>query len=169
MIQQRASKDSSEQQLQHIKTINVWGSDVDGLLILREMPNLEVISLSLNKITTLRDLVGCTKVTEIYLRKNSILDLKEISYLSNLTRLKVLWLSHNPCAEHPYYRAFVVYSIPSLVKLDNAEVTQAERDQAKTINFTKIFADKPSIVQASSKPRATTPTPVGKLQPGSAY
>jgi Leucine-rich repeat (LRR) protein len=110
------------------------------------MPNLEVISLSLNKITTMRDIVGCSKVAEIYLRKNNICDLKEISYLSSLTRLKVLWLSHNPCAEHAYYRAFVVYSIPSLVKLDNAEVTQAERDQAKTINFNKIFAEKSSLV-----------------------
>ena len=138
----------------------MWGSDVDGLEILREMPNLEVISLSLNKVTTLRDIVGCTKVTEIYLRKNNICDLKEITYLSGLTRLKVLWLSHNPCADHAYYRAFVVSTIPSLVKLDNAEVTQTERDQAKSINFIKIFAEKPSLVQGTSKPRATTPTPV---------
>ena len=75
---------------------------------MREMLNLEVISLSLNKITTLRDVVNCSKVTEIYLRKNNIQDLKEISYLSKLNRLKVVWLSHNPCADHPYYRAFVI-------------------------------------------------------------
>ena len=110
------------------------------------MPGLEIISLSLNKISTLRDLTSCPNITEIYLRKNNISDLKEISHLTRLTRLRVLWLSHNPCAEHPFYRAYTIRTIPSLQKLDNAEVTAAEREQVASLNFGQIFNENPSYV-----------------------
>jgi Leucine-rich repeat (LRR) protein len=42
---------------------------------------VEILSLSLNKITTLRDFANCPKLTELYLRKNLIADLGEIKYL----------------------------------------------------------------------------------------
>ena len=87
------------------------------------MPNIEIVSLSLNKIHTLRDFSHCIKLTELYLRKNMISDLSEVLYIANLPSLKVLWLSHNPCAEHQYYRHFVIKTLPQLVKLDNDEIT----------------------------------------------
>ena len=44
------------------------------------------------------------------------------------------------------------------MKLDNAEVTAAEREQASALNFVQIFNENPSYVnQTSSKQRATTP------------
>jgi hypothetical protein len=54
--------------------------------------------------------------------------LSEVQYLTKLPHLKVLWLSHNPCAEHPYYRQYVIKMLPGLSKLDNAEITQEERN-----------------------------------------
>lgn len=109
---------------------------------------MEIVSLSLNKITTLRDFASCPNITEIYLRKNNICDLKEIANLQRLTRLRVLWLSHNPCADHPFYRAYTIRTIPSLMKLDNAEVTSQERDQANALNFVQIFSENPSYVNS---------------------
>lgn len=84
--------------------MNLWGNDLDDLSILIEFPNIEILSLSLNKINSLKDFAHCTKLTELYLRKNLIAELSEINYLVHLPNLRVLWLSHNPCAEHPYYR-----------------------------------------------------------------
>lgn len=37
--------------------------------IIRQMPNLEVLSLSVNKISTLADFAHCPKLRELYLRK----------------------------------------------------------------------------------------------------
>ena len=39
------------------------------------MPNLEIVSLSVNKIHSLKDFVYCSKLQELYLRKNNIKDL----------------------------------------------------------------------------------------------
>ena len=62
------------------------------------------------------------------MRKNNIVDLGEVQYLTKLPKLQTLWLSHNPCAENPYYRLYVIRMLPGLVKLDNADITQEERN-----------------------------------------
>eukprot|EP00347_Sterkiella_histriomuscorum_P016658 403352350 len=126
------------EKLSSIKNVNLWGNDLDDLSILQDMPNVEIVSLSLNKIATLSFFQNCTKLSELYLRKNQITDLSEIRYLQHLPNLRVLWLSHNPCSEHPLYRPFIVKHLPSLVKLDNAEVSQEERQQVRLINFDHI-------------------------------
>jgi hypothetical protein len=38
-----------------IKSLNLWGNDLDDLSILNQMGGLEVLALSVNHITTLRD------------------------------------------------------------------------------------------------------------------
>ena len=118
----------------------MWGNELEDLsLIASELPNVEIVSLSLNRISALKDFQGCTKLAELYLRKNNIADLSEVQYLTKLPHLKVLWLSHNPCAEHPYYRQYVIKMLPGLSKLDNAEITQEERNQARNLNLDAIM------------------------------
>lgn len=53
-----------------IKNINFWGNEIRDLSVLKEMPSLEIVSLSLNKVTSLKELGKCPKIQEIYLRKN---------------------------------------------------------------------------------------------------
>ena len=48
--------------LTSIKNINLWGNDIDDLNILQELPNVEIVSLSLNKINSLKDFTACTKL-----------------------------------------------------------------------------------------------------------
>ena len=117
--------------LRHVKNVNLWGNELtDVSIVAQELPNVEILSLSLNKISTLREFQYCQKLTELYLRKNLISDLNEIKYLQKLPGLRVLWLSHNPCAEHKQYRQYVLKMLPQLLKLDNADVTQEEVQQA---------------------------------------
>jgi hypothetical protein len=66
----------------NIKNLNLWGSDLEDVSIIKEMPNIEICSLSLNKIYTLKDFSSCKKMTELYLRKNLISDLLEVKYLT---------------------------------------------------------------------------------------
>jgi Leucine-rich repeat (LRR) protein len=45
-----------------IKNINLWGSNLDDIQIIRQLTNLEVVSLSVNKIATLADFAGCPRI-----------------------------------------------------------------------------------------------------------
>ncbi|NWW46542.1 CU002 protein, partial [Pedionomus torquatus] len=100
--------------------------------ICRDLPNIEVITFSVNGISDLEPLNQCQNLTELYLRKNNIASLNELFYLKNLPRLRVLWLSENPCCgSDPHrYRMTVLRNLPSLQKLDNQAVTEEELSQA---------------------------------------
>jgi len=45
--------------------------------ILGHMPNVEIVSLSVNSICSLREFGNCKKLKELYLRKNNVTDLTE--------------------------------------------------------------------------------------------
>ncbi|XP_069120327.1 uncharacterized protein F09G8.5-like [Argopecten irradians] len=115
--------------LESVKKLNFWGSDIENVSVVRRMPNLEVCSLSVNSITTLEDFSYCPNLQELYIRKNKIKDLSEINHLATLPRLRNLWLADNPCAETENYRSIVLKTLPTLQKLDNIVVTESERDQ----------------------------------------
>jgi Leucine-rich repeat (LRR) protein len=85
-------KNCHTDKLSTIKKINFFGNEFDDLSILAELPNVEVVSLSQNKITSLKEFAYCHRVQEIYLRKNCISDITEVNYLARLPYLKVLWL-----------------------------------------------------------------------------
>lgn len=45
--------------LSYIKNVNFWGDGIDDLSIMSDLPLVEVVSLSMNKINTLRDFASC--------------------------------------------------------------------------------------------------------------
>ena len=82
--------------LTQIKNLNLWGNDLEDVSELKNLPNMEICSLSLNKISTLKPFSKSKKLKELYLRKNQIANLQELKHLSGLKELKVLWLWDNP-------------------------------------------------------------------------
>jgi Leucine-rich repeat (LRR) protein len=133
--------------LESVKNLNLWGNEIDDVRIVREMPNLEVLSLSVNKIDSLKPFQHCKKLSELYLRKNLIQDLTELRYLQGLPGLKVLWLWDNPCAEHPKYRETVLSYLPNLVKLDNQAVSGEEKNALKP----EVPKNRPATSDESSR------------------
>jgi len=119
----------------YIKKFTLCNHDIDDIRILRQMPNIEVLSLSVNKINSLKEFANCSKLQELYVRSNNIKDLAEVEYLADLRDLRVLWLSENPCANHPNYRAYVINSLPDLESLDKVPVTLEERAAAAGIDM----------------------------------
>jgi len=101
------------------------------------MPNIEICSLSLNKINTLKDFGPLKKLAELYLRKNMISELTEAKYLVHCPNLKVLWLQDNPIAEHPLYRQYIIKLLPNLIKLDSAAITPEERQESMKMNISE--------------------------------
>lgn len=159
LIQMRCKTDK----LTSIEKINLWGNDLEDVSILRDMPNVEVVSLSLNKIYTLEDFAYCGKLNELYLRKNDISDLKEIHYLAHLPNLEVLWLWDNPICGHKYYRPFILKILPNLKKLDNEEITMEERQAAANMHFDEEDLSSENMMQhieREPEPMYNEPEPV---------
>eukprot|EP01079_Euglenida_sp_SAG-EU17-18_P005120 gene5120-919_t len=107
--------------------LDPMGNELENLSLLREMPNVEILSLSVNKIHRLSDFAHCPKLAELYLRKNAVADLFQVAHLRPLPLLRTLWLCDNPVADHPLYRRYVLHCLPQLKSLDNAEISDSER------------------------------------------
>ena len=121
--------------LQKIKKLDVWSCELEEVSLVKDMPLLEICSLSLNQISHLKYFSNLQCLSELYLRKNHICDLFEIRHLSSCKKLKVLWLWDNPIAMHPLYRQFIIKSLPNLVKLDNTPITLEERQECQRMNI----------------------------------
>ncbi|XP_070297339.1 cilia and flagella associated protein 410 [Salvelinus sp. IW2-2015] len=118
--------------LDSVKKLNCWGcnlTDVSMLVYSQFLyTHIEVLTLSVNSILSLSSLSGCVCLSELYLRRNLIPSLSELSHLRPLTRLRVLWLAENPCCgtDPSQYRLNVLRCLPRLHKLDNQVVTEEE-------------------------------------------
>nr|XP_046264864.1 cilia and flagella associated protein 410 [Scatophagus argus]XP_046264865.1 cilia and flagella associated protein 410 [Scatophagus argus]XP_046264866.1 cilia and flagella associated protein 410 [Scatophagus argus] len=114
--------------LESVKKLNCWGCNLTDISIFSQMAHIEVLTLSVNNISSLSPLSGCLSLCELYLRRNMIPSLSELSHLRPLTRLRVLWLAENPCCgnDSSRYRLTVLRCLPRLQKLDNQVVTEDE-------------------------------------------
>ncbi|CAH1110763.1 unnamed protein product [Psylliodes chrysocephalus] len=117
--------------LSKIKRLNCWGSELVDVSLLRKMPSVEVLSLSINKINSLSDFQFCTRLEELYVRQNDIQDICQVMYLQSLPNLKNLWLGENPCANVDGYRLAIIRALPQLQKLDNIQITQEELKESQ--------------------------------------
>lgn len=127
LIAQKVKSD----RIESIRNLNLWGSNIEDISIIEEMPSLEIVSLSVNKIRTLRPFANLQNLRELYLRRNLISNLNEIKHLTDCQNLSVLWLSENPICDNPNYRAVVICVLPQLQKLDDIAITDEERDKAE--------------------------------------
>jgi Leucine-rich repeat (LRR) protein len=100
--------------------------------VLQLLDQVEVLSLSVNNITSLEDVQNCRNLQELFVRKNNIQDLSEILWLKPLRKLSSLMLSENPCSDgNGLYRHTVLRTLPQLRKLDNQDVTPEEMAQVR--------------------------------------
>lgn len=143
--------------LKDVKHLNIWGSELRDVSILKELVNVEVLSLSVNSINSLSDFAQCHALTEIYLRKNAITDLREVVYLRGLRNLSVLWLCENPIAEHPQYRSYIIKALPQLKRLDDVDITQAEIQEAARTRFTVPIELPSNATSAGAAPSMQPP------------
>ncbi|CAG7828147.1 unnamed protein product [Allacma fusca] len=123
--------------MEGLAKLNFWGSDLTDISIVRQFKRAEILSFSLNMIVTLSHFKFCTNLRELYIRRNRIQDLRELCYLQELPKLRILLLSENPCCETAgdLYRPTVVRALPNLEILDNDEITPTEREDAMEVGL----------------------------------
>lgn len=117
------------------------------------MGALEVLSLAVNRITTLKDVQYNYNLKELYMRKNNLTSLAEIPrYLGDLHNLRKLSLSENPIADYPRYRQFVIKALPQIENLDNTEVTHEERMKVDHLSLEDLLSAPLTREEMASSP-----------------
>ncbi|KAJ3295739.1 hypothetical protein HK104_002378 [Borealophlyctis nickersoniae] len=127
----RGTRGTGPSDLSSVRNLNLWGQNLTDVSVLRKLPNLEVLSLALNSISSLLVFRDIRNLTELYLRRNQIADPRELFHLCELPRLRVLWLSENPISNIPGYRQLVLRVLPNLETLDDRDVLPSEREEAQ--------------------------------------
>jgi Leucine-rich repeat (LRR) protein len=117
-----------------IKNLNLWGNDLEDVSCLVNVPNLEVVSLSVNKIRSLKPFAKLSNLKDLYLRSNQISSFSEINYLTSCKLLRTLTLNENPIADIPNYRKKIIQLLPQLIKLDEKVITIEEKTAATDDN-----------------------------------
>ena len=158
MILAKSTKASS---LEEIHNLNLWGMSLKDVSIIKSLPNVQSIALSVNKIKSLEPFSHCKRLRELFLRKNLISSLSDLYYLKDLQFLQVLWLSNNPITELENYRAFAIAILPHLTKLDEEDITEKERSEAIDLfrkkNLGELIKD-PRHSIASKPSNSNTPS-----------
>lgn len=121
---------SKSDKINCIKNLNLWGNDLDDVSCLVNVPNLEVVSLTVNKIRSLKPFSKLNNLKDLYLRGNQISSFSEVNYLVNCKLLKTLSLNENPIADLPNYRKKIIQLLPQLLKLDEKVITIEEKNAA---------------------------------------
>lgn len=124
-----------------VHRLDLWGEGLSDVGVVAKLQNIRVLALTTNSVATLKPFEHCAALEELYLRKNKIQNLRDVTALKGLHRLSVLWLMDNPCSQHPFYRDFVLHCCPGLRQLDSAEVTQDERASAARRLSPRILDD----------------------------
>ena len=144
----------TRQPVNQITKLNLWGNDLCDVSILKNLTNLEILALTVNQIPSLKYFQTCTKLKELYLRRNNIpADLDELRYLQNLRNLKVLNLGENPLStDLRDYRMYVLKNLPWLDKLDDIQVTYQELELARDYVFGQEPVKNKAYVQTTFIP-----------------
>lgn len=142
-----------------IKSLNLWGNDLEDISCVSSVPYLEVISLAVNKIRTLKPFSKLMYLRELYMRKNNISSFSEIEYLKGCQSLKTLTLNENPISDNPNYRKLVIRALPQLIKLDDKIISTEEMNQAKDGDF-DVEADEDDDYQEQEEEVSNKYTPI---------
>ncbi|NWR67201.1 LRC72 protein, partial [Bucorvus abyssinicus] len=130
------------------------GQELRSIPSLSRFHRLRYLWINNNKIQDLTFLIKNYCLTELYLNNNELTDIsgalkhlralrilllhnnqlkklgKTVKELKGMISLQALNLFHNPLAQDPDYRLYVIYFLPSVQLLDRKSVTQRERKSA---------------------------------------
>lgn len=153
--------------IRRVGKLNICAAQLTDIGVVRFATGLEVLSLSLNDISEIGAISNCRALRELYLRRNLIRDINQVLHLSRLQRLAVLSLQDNPITKDPNYRRFVIAAIPSLDRLDDVDITDAERRDALSVFPQLTIFAPPASPYAEAQEGVPVPAPQQRRSKGS--
>lgn len=118
-----------DQNLESIKSLNLYGINLTDISLLNKFPSLEILSLSNNKIKDISVLSNLKNLKELYLSNNKIDDINQLEYLKNCQKLEKINLKGNPVCNNQLYLEKINYFLPNLLFLDEKSI-KAEKNLA---------------------------------------
>ncbi|XP_075967421.1 leucine-rich repeat and guanylate kinase domain-containing protein [Anarhichas minor] len=103
------------------------GNQLESVEGLDNLKSLQVLDLSLNRITTLSGLHDLHALGSVNLERNLISEIQECKHVHDLSLLRDLNLLGNPVQEQPDYRLAVIFLLQHLTVLDQEKVTAEEK------------------------------------------
>ncbi|XP_029318008.1 leucine-rich repeat and guanylate kinase domain-containing protein isoform X2 [Cottoperca gobio] len=103
------------------------GNQLERIEGLENLNSLQVLDLSLNRITSLSGLGNLHLLGSINLEKNLISEIQECKHIHDLFLLRELNLLGNPVQDQPDYRLAVVFLLQHLTVLDQEKVKVEEK------------------------------------------
>ncbi|XP_034382206.1 leucine-rich repeat and guanylate kinase domain-containing protein [Cyclopterus lumpus] len=103
------------------------GNQLERIEGLDKLTSLQVLDLSLNRITTLSGLQNLHLLGSINLEKNLISEIQECKHIHDLFLLRDFNLLRNSIQEQPDYRLAVIFLLQHLTVLDQEKVTAEEK------------------------------------------
>ena len=116
-----------EQNLDSVKTLNLYGLNLSEISLLSKLPSLEILSLSNNQIKDISFLSNLKNLKELYLSNNQINDINQLENLKNCQKLEKLILKGNPISNSPHYIEKINSMLPNLIFLDEKGI-KAEKN-----------------------------------------
>ena len=118
--------------LPYIKNLKFFNSFLKDISIVSQCKSIESATFSTNNISSLSCFKNLQNLRELSLASNNISDINELTYLGTCPNLTKLWLKNNPISKLWDYRIQVIRFIPSLIYLDDQEITKDEKIMANT-------------------------------------
>ncbi|XP_045568071.1 leucine-rich repeat and guanylate kinase domain-containing protein-like, partial [Salmo salar] len=110
-----------------IKDLCLRGNQIEKIENVETLRTLQVLDLSLNRITSLSGLQNLHLLGSINLESNLISEIKEATHIHDLCLLRELNLQRNPVQEQLDYRLAVIFLLQHLTGLDQEKVTVEEK------------------------------------------
>ncbi|XP_038843611.1 leucine-rich repeat and guanylate kinase domain-containing protein-like [Salvelinus namaycush] len=113
-----------------IKDLCLRGNQIEKIENVETLRTLQVLDLSLNRITSLSGLQNLHLLGSINLERNLISEIKEATHIHDLSLLRELNLQRNLVQEQLDYRLAVIFLLQHLTGLDQEKVTVEEKVSA---------------------------------------
>lgn len=130
---------SGHQAVEDVQKLDLSGLDLTDVGLLAHMPQLVQLKLNDNNVNTLEPISYLHQLNELQMERNDITNLNDVAFLAHLKHIHVLRLNENPITHQPRYRESVASTLPSLRKLDNRDVSDAERS-AESLSCAQQFS-----------------------------
>lgn len=139
--------------LEQLRKVNLSNNEIsdDPTKPLHWEPNLSrlvYLSVSKNRLTSLRFVLRLPALIELYASFNRVSNLREVFHLKPLNGLVILDLSSNPMCTQDMsssgkakYRLFVIYHLRALKSLDGFSIESGELAEARDCFGGKLTAD----------------------------